>query len=167
MSHHAAELERSGGKASGKAQAKRKAKGAADKRTQSDTHNTRPSAGAAAAAVTRNAHSEPKAPAPGGHTSGNSDADARAAAARPRAAPRCRRHGCCSTCWGAVMRAGPIRTCRPMPPETALRHPRLTPCRADLAAAHLQGVVVAPRFVAGLRMHCDGARRRRAPRAAP
>ena len=53
-----------------------------------------------------------------------------------------------------------------MPPEPPVHHPRLTPCRPDLAADFLQGKVVAPRFVAGRPVHVVApvADLRRAPR---
>ncbi len=54
-----------------------------------------------------------------------------------------------------------------MPPDALRSHPRLTACRADLAAAHLEGTVVAPRFVDGWSMHVTAALAdlRRAPQA--
>ena len=53
-----------------------------------------------------------------------------------------------------------------MPPEPTVRHPRLTPCRPDLAADFLEGKVVAPRFAAGRPVHVAApvADVRRAPR---
>ena len=53
-----------------------------------------------------------------------------------------------------------------MPRDRAPRHPRLTPCRPDLAAAALAGEVAAPRFVAGWPVQIGAAIAdlRRAPR---